>query len=37
MHEQEPTNHLDVDTTLWLESELANRQELAVVLVTHDR
>ncbi len=32
----EPTNHLDVDTIEWLENYL-KRQNLAVLLVTHDR
>ncbi len=32
----EPTNHMDVDMIGWMERELA-REDLAVVLVTHDR
>jgi len=32
----EPTNHLDVDTIIWLENYL-KRQNLAILLVTHDR
>jgi ABC transport system ATP-binding/permease protein len=32
----EPTNHLDVDTIVWLENYL-KRQNLAILLVTHDR
>jgi ATP-binding cassette, subfamily F, member 3 len=32
----EPSNHLDIDTTAWLESYLA-RQVVAMVVVSHDR
>jgi hypothetical protein len=32
----EPTNHMDVEMISWMEAELA-REDLAVVLVTHDR
>ena len=32
----EPTNHLDFETTEWLEDFL-NRQQAAIVLVSHDR
>jgi ATP-binding cassette subfamily F protein 3 len=32
----EPSNHLDIDTTTWLESYLA-RQSVAMVVVSHDR
>jgi ATP-binding cassette subfamily F protein 3 len=32
----EPSNHLDIDTTAWLENYLA-RQSVAMVIVSHDR
>src|ERR687886_1870901 len=32
----EPSNHLDIETTSWLESYLA-RQSVAMVVVSHDR
>lgn len=32
----EPSNHLDIETTAWLESYLA-RQSVAMVVVSHDR
>jgi ATP-binding cassette subfamily F protein 3 len=32
----EPSNHLDIDTTAWLEGYLA-RQSVAMVIVSHDR
>ncbi len=32
----EPSNHLDIDTTAWLESYLA-RQPVGMVIVSHDR
>jgi ATP-binding cassette subfamily F protein 3 len=32
----EPSNHLDIDTTTWLESYLS-RQPVAMVVVSHDR
>lgn len=32
----EPSNHLDIDTTRWLENYLANQQE-AMLIVSHDR
>jgi ATP-binding cassette subfamily F protein 3 len=32
----EPSNHLDIDTTAWLEGYLA-RQVIAMVIVSHDR
>jgi len=32
----EPSNHLDIETTTWLESYLA-RQSVAMVVVSHDR
>ncbi len=32
----EPSNHLDVETTTWLENYLA-RQDVAMVVVSHDR
>jgi ATP-binding cassette subfamily F protein 3 len=32
----EPSNHLDIDTTRWLEEYLA-RQAEAMLIVSHDR
>jgi len=33
----EPTNHMDVEMISWMEKELLNRSDMAVVLVSHDR
>ncbi|MBX3041257.1 MAG: ABC-F family ATP-binding cassette domain-containing protein [Bdellovibrionaceae bacterium] len=33
----EPTNHLDLPSILWLEKFLAREQNLATLIVTHDR
>ena len=33
----EPTNHLDVEGVAWLASHLRSRNNLAVVVITHDR
>lgn len=33
----EPTNHLDLPSILWLEKFLAREQQLATLIVTHDR
>jgi ATP-binding cassette subfamily F protein uup len=33
----EPTNHLDVEGVAWLANHLKNRNDLAVLVVTHDR
>ena len=33
----EPTNHLDVEGVAWLASHLKNRNDLSVVVITHDR
>jgi ATP-binding cassette subfamily F protein uup len=33
----EPTNHLDVEGVAWLASHLKSRNDLSVVVITHDR
>ncbi|WIA12397.1 hypothetical protein OEZ85_012443 [Tetradesmus obliquus] len=33
----EPTNHMDVEMIDWMASELAQAQDMAVVMVSHDR
>ncbi|MEY4615951.1 MAG: hypothetical protein RJB66_911 [Pseudomonadota bacterium] len=33
----EPTNHLDIESILWLEEWLERQNQLAVLMITHDR